>query len=931
MFVGAGVRSRIDPVIEQLTRTRAPSNGENDEPAVESTTAASTAAATEALSLFQATNDEEFSRVRLDNEQVHADEVAATEAAGRAGERPTARPVLFGRLDLVDPQGLTETVYLGPAGRWDAKTGRQLVVDWRSDLGATFNRATRHDPMGVGRRRVVAMRDDEVVGVHDETLTDGFHAGDPGDAMQLVLDLTDGSNPPSLTQPVTSAVTAAVTPVGTFDLGLSTDGDVSGPAAEWANSAGRPSVWASEVELDRIGVSLRHPVGLVSALSRPTAQRRGHVLETMQADQDWLVRCDPTTAIVIEGPAGTGKTTVGLHRVAWVLHELGVGAPGTAASALVLTPNESARQHALEVLEGLGVSSASVDTIETLLGHKAGDPAAGAQTLSRPRADDEAEALKGDVRLAGLLRVAVWMGCRANAVTVVERGVRAVLGRARVEAIIESVFDTGVSYDDGRHGVMATLATELADQIIARKVDGLDGGAFGLAPQADQNAASASERRVAMVQRIARELRSSGQLDALLPDQQAAEVLERLLGDDGFRQRANDDLSAAEVALLGRSKGAIRAWTAADLVLIDELSFILHGRSDRFDHVFVDDATDLSPMQWRCVERRLLGESITIAGDLGQDVSPWSDGTTDRSWSRIGELLELENGLDVKRCVLAYRRPLDLDDPVAVLEPIPIEERSVEPGEVEQWILQTVIERAETGGSVVVITEESNVIRIDRLLRRPVLNDADISVVADRDISGHEADHVVLVKPTEVVRSDGERGRRRLRRALSRATHSVTVIAERDSVSARDLVSRSVPRPAATGASELLEFALLVRLRAALSVGAIIETVSHGRRFRIESIGDVGVVLSPATPGIARAGATDRVTLVPAWMFRETWRLLGERTTLRQSDLAAGTFGDPVAHSAEVFAVLARLATVEVVNANPAELRRLEITGPWRW
>ena len=52
-------------------------------------------------------------------------------------------------------------------------------------------------------------------------------------------------------------------------------------------------------------------------------------------------------------------------------------------------------------------------------------------------------------------------------------------------------------------------------------------------------------------------------------------------------------------------------------------------RAWRYGHVIVDEAQDLTPMQWRMVARRARGHSMTLVGDLAQrsggDRGSWSD------------------------------------------------------------------------------------------------------------------------------------------------------------------------------------------------------------------------------------------------------------------------------------------------------------------
>lgn len=64
-------------------------------------------------------------------------------------------------------------------------------------------------------------------------------------------------------------------------------------------------------------------------------------------------------------------------------------------------------------------------------------------------------------------------------------------------------------------------------------------------------------------------------------------------------------------------------WSAADLVLLDELAGLIE-RPGGYGHVVVDEAQDLSPMQCRAVARRTAFGSLTVLGDLAQGTTPWA-------------------------------------------------------------------------------------------------------------------------------------------------------------------------------------------------------------------------------------------------------------------------------------------------------------------
>ena len=86
--------------------------------------------------------------------------------------------------------------------------------------------------------------------------------------------------------------------------------------------------------------------------------------------------------------------------------------------------------------------------------------------------------------------------------------------------------------------------------------------------------------------------------------------------------------SDVEWPLLLRDPGGHRvsatAWSADDLALLDEATFLTGGRTRTYGHIVVDEAQDLTPMQFRMVARRAPSGSITVLGDLAQATGPWT-------------------------------------------------------------------------------------------------------------------------------------------------------------------------------------------------------------------------------------------------------------------------------------------------------------------
>src|SRR6185437_14202031 len=120
-----------------------------------------------------------------------------------------------------------------------------------------------------------------------------------------------------------------------------------------------------------------------------------------------------------------------------------------------------------------------------------------------------------------------------------------------------------------------------------------------------------------------------------------------------------DTLSEEELGLLHWSKPPRSArtapWTAADLVLLDELMAAIEG-VPTFDHIVVDEAQDLSAMQCRAIGRRCPLGSVTVLGDLAQATTPWAPGSWPETLRHLGhgdaEIRPLTAGYRVPQAIL---------------------------------------------------------------------------------------------------------------------------------------------------------------------------------------------------------------------------------------------------------------------------------------
>src|SRR4051794_25425829 len=162
------------------------------------------------------------------------------------------------------------------------------------------------------------------------------------------------------------------------------------------------------------------------------------IVATIQPDQDDIVRAPLTESICVQGAPGTGKTAVGLHRAAYLLYTH----PGQLArtGVLVVGPNRAFLRYIEQVLPTLGeveVDQATVADLTARVTVRADDPPAVA-------------VLKGDPRMAEVLRRALWGGIRKpeDSVQVTLSGRRYRVPVERLKRYVDDLRRRGRADDD---------------------------------------------------------------------------------------------------------------------------------------------------------------------------------------------------------------------------------------------------------------------------------------------------------------------------------------------------------------------------------------------------------------------------------------------------------------------------------------------------
>jgi DNA helicase IV len=383
---------------------------------------------------------------------------------------------------------------------------------------------------------------------------------------------------------------------------------------------------------------LRGGDALLAELERARTGVMTDIVATIQTEQDAVIRAPLAGVLAVQGGPGTGKTAIGLHRAAYLLYN---HPQLEADGVLVVGPTRTFLRYIAQVLPSLGEEAVVHVAVRDLV-----------QGFDAIVADPPAVArVKGDVRMATVLGRA--LAARRQPVQddlVVDIGLSRIrLPREEVEALVAKIAGREGPYQAGRAALRAQLVSALHRSAIRAGHHGLDRS------RVLHEAGSGAAFRTL--------------LDSAWPAVSARALVADLLGSGSRLAAAADGvLDPEEIAVLaGTAAGRRRGrWSNGDLALVDEVQSMLHGRGRTYGHAVVDEAQDLTPMQFRMIARRCPGGSITVLGDLAQATGPDAPG----HWRQLVEQLPQPDGWSLTELTLGYRAPAAVLDFASRLLPV---------------------------------------------------------------------------------------------------------------------------------------------------------------------------------------------------------------------------------------------------------------------
>ncbi|MHC3474192.1 HelD family protein [Streptomyces sp. 7R007] len=502
---------------------------------------------------------------------------------------------------------IAETLHIGRIGVLDSDYA-PLVIDWRAPAAAPFYRSTPVDPGRVVRRRVIRSKGRRVLSVEDDLMRPELKA------------FLDGRELPVI-------------------------GD--------------------------------------GALMAALGQARGHtmrdIVASIQAEQDLVIRAPAASVTYVEGGPGTGKTAVALHRAAYLLYQ---DRRRYSGGILIVSPTPLLVSYTEGVLPSLGEEGqVAIRAIGSLVD---GVEATLYDSPATARAKGSSRMLKV---LRKAARGALELGPGGMGVNGASRPGPGDAGadRAGQLAFGDGDSDAPAPVPAGPPTRLRVVAFGRRLELEADALERIRRTALGgtapvnlLRPRArkllldalwEQSGAAgrhtdpelAAELRSSFDEDVSSEDAFTEFLDAWWPELTPRAVLEAMADERRLGRWARRVLNPGEVRRVARSLRR-DGWSVHDIALLDELQAILglparpkkkreldpldqltgleelmpvreetqRERAERlaqerteYAHVIVDEAQDLTPMQWRMVGRRGRHATWTVVGDPAQ--SSWSD------------------------------------------------------------------------------------------------------------------------------------------------------------------------------------------------------------------------------------------------------------------------------------------------------------------
>lgn len=318
---------------------------------------------------------------------------------------------------------------------------------------------------------------------------------------------------------------------------------------------------------------------LLAALGAARTGRMRDVVETIQSEQDAVIRDRLPGVLVVQGGPGTGKTAVALHRAAYLLytHRERLARRGV----LIVGPNLTFLRYISHVLPALGETSAALLTVGELFPGVRARRAESAQVAE----------LKGRAVMADVIAAAVRDRRRLpEAERPLEVVVDGVAYRLDRETCLRAQ-EKALSTDEPHNLARPVFVDCILDTLVDQAVENLDRDPFGelteellkeieadlydheLELEDGESSLTTPLDRNQLRQMLKQEPAVDEALDFLWPDLTPQRLLSELFADADALAAAAPQLTVRERELLHRAP--TEEWSLSDVPLLDEAAEVL--------------------------------------------------------------------------------------------------------------------------------------------------------------------------------------------------------------------------------------------------------------------------------------------------------------------------------------------------------------------
>ena len=488
---------------------------------------------------------------------------------------------------------------------------------------------------------------------------------------------------------------------------------------------------------------------LLNELNRKRTGRMGEIVSTLQSEQDRIMRIPDSGPLIVDGPPGTGKTVIALHRAAFLLYNNRdrVGDKGV----LVIGPNNKFLDYIGNVLPSLGEDEVNLRETTSLI-----------QSPRELRSEREYSKsnkamFKALEEITSNLPILPSKNVEFELI-----GEKITFSSSELHEILAQARHQKESYNSIREIFLSILISQSVDKLILHReleeVDDIE--RFEIAQELRENS---NYRKIA---------------NSLYLPYTPERLLFKLSKNDNFLKALAGSYYAKVKDIFAPCVERYRnlEYSKDDLFILDYLNEFLGEAnvsyvdqpdfdwnrtligfdSKIYSHIIVDEAQDLTYLEWVSLSNRLGVKSMTIVGDWGQKSAP----TELASWEDVVRILGKNVGGRVEKLSINYRTPKEIMD-YALKVAGPSYDREI-----------TSLRSIENSLTFLELTDGKQVLEF-------LASKGEECLVIGKDYTlpieckGLEYDEVVVINPREVI---SLYGREAYFVALTRATQKLTIV-----------------------------------------------------------------------------------------------------------------------------------------------------------